>query len=99
MSFYDAIRVGASGAADYEIERSLRFARDDNHYLSRTLSSVSNRTTWTYSAWVKLGQTGINTSNDPGNGLFLSGGPSGTGANMALRITNNGYIGIDYYGS
>ena len=44
MSFYDAIRVGASGAADFEVERSLRFARDDNHYLTRTPSSAGNRT-------------------------------------------------------
>jgi len=98
MSFYDAIRVGASGAADFEVERSLRFARDDNHYLTRTPSSAGNRKTFTFSAWVKLGQTGINTTNDPGNGLFLSCGAGSGGANMTLRITNNGYIGVDYYG-
>ena len=98
MSFYDAIRVGASGAADFEVERSLRFARDDNHYLTRTPSSAGNRKTFTFSAWVKLGQTGINTTNDPGNGLFLSCGAGSTAANMTLRITNNGYIGVDYYG-
>ena len=46
MSFYDAIRVGASGAADYEIDRSLRFNRDDNAYLSRTPSSVGNSKTY-----------------------------------------------------
>ena len=80
------------------IERSLRFDRNDNAYLSRTPSSAGNRKTFTYSAWVKLGQTGVNSSNDPGNGLFLSCGSAGTGLNMALRITNNGYIGIDYYG-
>ena len=80
------------------IVRSLRFNRNDITYLSRTPSSAGNRKTWTFSAWVKLGQTGVNSSNDPGNGLFLSCGPAGTGTNMALRITNNGYIGIDYYG-
>ena len=30
MSFYDAIRVGASGASDYEVERSLRFNSGDS---------------------------------------------------------------------
>ena len=29
MSFYDAIRVGASGASDFEVERSLRFNDND----------------------------------------------------------------------
>ena len=33
MSFYDAIRVGASGAGDFEVERSLRFNDDDNAIL------------------------------------------------------------------
>ena len=86
------------GKKAYEIERSLRFNRYDNAYLTRTPSSAGNRKTFTYSAWVKLGQTGINTSTNPGNGLFLSCGAAGTGTNMTLRITNNGYIGIDYYG-
>jgi len=53
MSFYDAIRVGASGAADFEVERSLRFNDDDNAYLNRTPSGASNRTTFTLSVWVK----------------------------------------------
>ena len=53
MSFYDAIRIGASGAADYEIERSLRFNNDDSAYLNRTPSSASNRKTMTLSLWLK----------------------------------------------
>ena len=60
MSFYDAIRVGASGAADFEVERSLRFDEGGSHYLERTPSSASSRTTWTLSFWIKrceLGRT------------------------------------------
>jgi len=54
MGFYDAIRVGASGAASaYEIERSLRFNDDDSAYLNRTPSSAGNRRTMTLSVWVK----------------------------------------------
>ena len=53
MSFYDAIRVGASGAADFEVERSLRFNRSDAPKLQRTLSSNGNRKTFTWSGWVK----------------------------------------------
>ena len=55
MSFYDAIRVGASGAADYEVERSLRFNDGDSAELNKTFSSVGNRKKWTWSAWVKRG--------------------------------------------
>jgi hypothetical protein len=56
MSFYDAIRVGASAAADYEVERSLRFNNDDSPRINRTPSSSGNRKTWTKSFWVKRGQ-------------------------------------------
>ena len=54
MPFYDAIRVGGSGASkDLEIQRSLRFNDGDNAYLNRTPSSAGNRRTWTWSAWIK----------------------------------------------
>ncbi len=62
MSFYDAIRVGASGAADFEVERSLRFSKDDDTNLARTPSSAGNRKVWTWSAWVKRGKLGLNTA-------------------------------------
>ena len=66
MSFYDSIRIGASGAAGaHEIERSLRFNDDDNGYLTRTPSSASNRKTWTYSFWWKIG-------NPSGQQVFFS---------------------------
>ena len=51
--FYDAIRVGAAGAGDFEVERSLRFAEVDPNYLSRNFQSGGNRKKWTFSAWIK----------------------------------------------
>ena len=55
MGFYDAIRVGASGAADtaFTVDRSLRFNSGDNPYLTRTPSSSSNKKTMTFSFWFK----------------------------------------------
>ena len=47
MAYFDPIRVGASSAGDYEIERSLRFG--GNAKLSRTPSSDGNRTQMTFS--------------------------------------------------
>jgi hypothetical protein len=37
----------------YEIQRSLRFNSADTAYLNRTPASAGNRTTWTWSGWVK----------------------------------------------
>jgi len=60
MPFYDAIRIGASGAADFEIERSLRFNDNDSAYLRYTPSSTSSdRKTWTWSSWVKRGNLSL----------------------------------------
>ena len=44
MGFYDAIRVGASGAADsaYTIDRSLRFNPSDSPNLARTFGTSTN---------------------------------------------------------
>ena len=58
MSFYDAIRIGASGAGDYEVERSLRFNDNDTAYLSRNFQSGGNRKKWTFSAWIKRSNLG-----------------------------------------
>ena len=60
MGFYDAIRVGASGAADtaFTVDRSLRFNDGDSPYLSRTPSSAGNRRTYTISVWSKINDNG-----------------------------------------
>ena len=87
MSFYDAIRVGASGASDYEVERSLRFNDDDNAHLSRTPSSASNRKTWTISAWVK--RCNLGSSNKT---LFNAYG----GGSRRFRVFFNSSDQIEY---
>ena len=79
MSFYDAIRVGASGASDYEIERSLRFNSGDSPELTRTPSGAGNRTTWTLSFWAKI------SDDDLGSHGFLFS----TGANSSNKVQIN----------
>ena len=82
MGFYDAIRVGASGAADgYTVDRSLRFNSADSAYLTRTPSSTGNQKVWTWSAWFKRTKLGgvqylfasneYNSSGDGIAGLYL----------------------------
>ncbi len=57
MSFYDAIRVGAAGAADtFQIERSVRISRDRSTYFTVNNSSSGNTQTFTFSFWMKLGK-------------------------------------------
>ena len=58
MAVFNNILAGAAGqrgaaAAEHQVERSLRFSRNDSAYLNFTPSSAGNRKTWTWSAWVK----------------------------------------------
>lgn len=50
-----AIPAGSTG---YDIDNSLRFNDDSNHYMERTPSSDGNRRTWTVSFWCKRGNLG-----------------------------------------
>ena len=52
----------ATPATGFTIDQSLRFNDDDSAYLSKTFSSAGNRKTWTWSAWVKRGNLGLNTA-------------------------------------
>jgi hypothetical protein len=69
--------VGAGGPTQYEISRSLRFNSADSAYLDRTPASTSNRTTWTWSGWIKRGALsgtfgifGAGTDNGTNRTLF-----------------------------
>ena len=83
MSFYDAIRVGASGAAgDYEIERGLKFNHADIGYLNRTAGTSTSQYKFTFSAWIKLART-VEGTTDYGelfNGYDGNNNNSGFGA-------------------
>ena len=51
--------AAAGAAAGYQINRSLRFERADDAYLSKTFAA-GNRKTWTFSCWAKLSEVGTN---------------------------------------
>ena len=61
-------RHGASAAGDYEIERSVRHNSASTTYFDRTPSSTTNRTTFTFSCWVKWAYPG--TSATPTGAIF-----------------------------
>jgi hypothetical protein len=44
--------------SEYQISRSLRFNSADSAYLNRTPATTTNRTTWTWSGWVKRASFG-----------------------------------------
>jgi hypothetical protein len=61
------------GSTGYNIARSVRLRASATAYLSRTPASASNRTTWTWSSWVKFGLlTGSQTLFEAQNGTTFS---------------------------
>jgi len=70
------------------VSRSLRFRSSASAYLNRTPASASNRTTWTWSGWVKRGAI----SNSTLNILFSAGTDStaGTGTRIDFGFTDSG---------
>ena len=66
-----------------QMQKSLRFRSSASAYLNRTPSVAGNRTTWTWSGWVKRGQLGLSTRQ------ALFGSASGTSDSTWLEFGFN----------
>jgi len=73
--------ITTSGA--YDINNSLRFRSSASAYLSRTPASAGNRTTWTWSAWVKRGAA------DGAGAQMLFGVNTGAGSYSEIRTLSD----------
>ena len=96
MPVFNNILAGAAGsaggaAADFKIERSLRFSNDDTAYLSRTPSSEGNRKTWTWSAWVKRSKLGTE------DGIFVCSDSNGNSEYVTLYFNTNNELKTTAY--
>ena len=89
MGLFSSIRLGSSGAGDYEVERSLKFNADDTVYLERTPSSNGNKRTWTFSTWIKRSKlTALQT--------FFSAGSNNP--DVIIKFTPSDQFEISRYG-
>jgi len=78
------ILAGASGQAGYFLTNSLRFRDSASARLTRTPASASNRKTYTFSAWVKLGK-----NSDSAIQILFCGGDAGTSTSTYLYFYLN----------
>jgi hypothetical protein len=86
--------ISSSGAVSaYSINQSLRFNFADSSYLSRTPASSGNRTTWTWSAWIKL--SNIQGDLDGVTPLFSQHYAAGTSSRDYIQLYEN-KIWIDF---
>ena len=77
-----------TNSGGYKIQRSVRTRASASAYFGRTPGSASNRTTWTWSAWVKRGVIPIGSSA-AGSGLF-GAGTLGNNANFRALLFDAG---------
>ena len=73
----------AGGAGGYSISNSVIFDRGSSDFLSRT-PDASNRDTWTFSTWFKLGDAGSNEF-----GLFSGGADINNSSRLVLDASRN----------
>ena len=75
----------------YKLTRSLRFRSSASAYLNRTPATATNRTTWTWSGWVKRGTVGVAQI------IFQANGLSGTTDNDRFLFYFNatGQLSVD----
>lgn len=84
--------LGANSAVGgYAIDNSLRFNDDDGAKLRRTPSTASNRKTWTWSCWFKLGNLGVRGT------LFSSFGSTSNNEFIDFRINTSGTFSFSDY--
>ena len=86
MTVFNNALAGAAGqsggAADYKIERSLRFHSGDTGFLNFSPSSSGPRTAWTFSAWVKRTKFGV--TNQP-----IFGAQNGSNRETLIAFNSN----------
>jgi len=78
------LATAAAAPAGYQIDRSLRFERADDAYLSKNFST-GNRKTWTFSCWAKLSEVGTNRE------LFCTPGAD-PWITLQIAYTNKFYV-------
>lgn len=83
MSVLNHSLLLAADADTYQISRSLRFNRVDSASLSRTPGTAGNRTTWTFSCWVKR-----TAFSENGQTLFTGGTNGANSTRLAFDTTN-----------
>ena len=80
----------SSGAASYSVNKSLRFRSSASAYLNRTAATATNQKTFTWSAWVKLGNVGTGTR------AFFNANPNSStdGFNIYIGLNSDNDIGV-----
>ena len=87
------LRKIAKLSGSYSVSKSLRFRSSASATLSRTPATATNRKTWTWSGWVKLGTLSVTRV------FFGAGQNSTTGIDFGFQSDNTFFYSINAVGS
>jgi len=76
----------------FKVEKSLRFRSAASSYFNRTPSVASNQTTWTWSGWVKRGDTSVAQTT-----LFSAGNGTSDTTRLQLTFSTDGTLYLANY--
>ena len=84
--------AGSSGqSTGYTIDQSIRFNDDDSPALKKTYSGAGTEETFTFSCWVKRGNTGASLGGAGNYGLTLFSGGADVSNYGEIRFESSGY--------
>lgn len=83
-----------SSGGGYQISRSVRLRSNGSTYFNRTPASAGNRQIWTWSGWIKRGDTSNFSGSGAASELTIFG--SGTSAVSGNGVCTLGFTGYDY---
>ena len=87
------IILGTNSIKDtgYDVANSVRFNRGDSAYMHKTPSSAGNVDVWTFSAWIKVAETGGHRN------IFAQTGGSATSQRAYILLNSSGQLYISQY--
>ena len=87
------IILGTNSIKDtgFDVANSVRFNRGDSAYMHKTPSSAGNVDVWTFSAWIKVAETGGHRN------IFAQTGGSATSQRAYILLNSSGQLYISQY--
>jgi len=78
-------------ATGFDVANSVRFNRGDSAYMHKTPSSAGNVDVWTFSAWIKVAETGGHRN------IFAQTGGSATSQRAYILLNSSGQLYVSQY--
>ena len=91
MTAQTILPANTLSSGGYDVANSVRFNRGDAAYMHKTPSSAGNVDVWTFSAWIKVAETGGHRN------IFAQKGGDGTSQRTYILLNSSGQVYVSQY--